>query len=423
LLGSLVDKSLVLAEPAGPALRYRQLETIRQFAADRLAEAGGSEVSTVQAAHGRHFLSVAEAAAPHLTGPGQGGWLNRLDAERANLRQAVRHAAADPRGAEAVERFAVALQRYWISRVPQEEAFALLRPVLDRPEARHDPALFTAALIVAAGAACSADMATARQLAEHAHALARQLGAERLLIESLIVRSEIHFWAGEPERALPLAREAAEYARGLGDDVLLGMSLMTYLLYPHLIGSADRTSLFAEAIACTQRSGDCLVAGLLLNNASDHALLAGDIPAARAYLRQARAIQEAGDEQAYLAVNMGWLLRHDDDTRGALSSFHAALRIGRRRGDQAELAAAVLGLACLTADAGDWRRAARLHGVAQTFQERTRVPWQDLNARYRQHSLTCVQAHLNPGQFERSHTEGMALSSGQALDLASGVAI
>ena len=62
LLGALVDKSLVVAEPAGGALRYRLLETIRQFAADRLADAGEDEAA-VAAAHGQHYLSVAEAAA------------------------------------------------------------------------------------------------------------------------------------------------------------------------------------------------------------------------------------------------------------------------------------------------------------------------------------------------------------------------
>ena len=87
LLGSLVDKSLVVAEPAGSALRYRLLETIRQFAAERLAEVGDDQAAAVEAAHCAHYLSVAETAAPHLTGPGQGKWLTRLDANQANLRR------------------------------------------------------------------------------------------------------------------------------------------------------------------------------------------------------------------------------------------------------------------------------------------------------------------------------------------------
>jgi predicted ATPase len=53
-----VDKSLVVADPAGLALRYRMLETIRQFAADRLAESGDDQAAAVEAAHCRHYLGT-----------------------------------------------------------------------------------------------------------------------------------------------------------------------------------------------------------------------------------------------------------------------------------------------------------------------------------------------------------------------------
>ena len=113
LLGSLVDKSLVVAESAGETLRYRLLETIRLFAAERLVEAGDGEAAAGGAAHCAHFLSVAEAAAPHLSGPEQGSWLARLDADQANLRRAARHAAGRPDGTAVVLRLGVALDRYW----------------------------------------------------------------------------------------------------------------------------------------------------------------------------------------------------------------------------------------------------------------------------------------------------------------------
>jgi predicted ATPase len=85
LLGSLVAKSLVMAEPAGGVLRYRMLETIRQFAAERLVEAGEDEALAAAAKHCEYFLRVAETAAPHLTGPDQGRWFARLDADFARL--------------------------------------------------------------------------------------------------------------------------------------------------------------------------------------------------------------------------------------------------------------------------------------------------------------------------------------------------
>jgi predicted ATPase len=89
LLGALVDKSLAVADPAGTALRYRLLETIRLFAAEELAGAGPEEAAAARAAHCTHYLAVAETAAPHLAGPQQGSWFGRLEADQANLRRAA----------------------------------------------------------------------------------------------------------------------------------------------------------------------------------------------------------------------------------------------------------------------------------------------------------------------------------------------
>jgi predicted ATPase/class 3 adenylate cyclase len=424
LLGLLVDKSLVVADPAGPGLRYRLLETIRQFAAERLAEAGGDEAAAVAAAHCAHYLSVAETAAPHLTGPGQGRWLARLDADQANLRRAAEHAARGPGGTAQVLRFGAALQRYWITRARGEQALALLVPALDRPDARADPQLFGAALVSAAHAASRDDIAAARRLGEQAVEVARQLGADRLLIESLAALSRIYHFAGEPERALRHGQEAVQRARQLGDDVLLGISLTYYLLSNALIDPAHATPLFTEAIACAQRSGDILCTYRAANNAGVHALRAGDIPSARAYLQQAaQAMQAIGLEMPNVWTNMGWVLRQDNDPDGARSSFEAELRMSRRNGDRSGMAYASLGLACLAADAGDWHRAAVLHGVAQAFLDPTGQPWEELEARYRRDSLGQLRAHLAQDQFDRAHASGMALSLDAALDLASAKAL
>ena len=422
LLGSLVDKSLVVAEPAGEALRYRLLETIRQFAAEQLAQAGGDEAAAAAAAHCAHYLSVAETAALHLTGPDQGSWLARLDTDQANLRRAAGHAASRPGGTVQVLRLSVALRRYWRVRHRGEEALALLRPVLDRPAARADPELFAAAVLTAAIAARFFDIAVALQLGDQAVTLARQLDTSRLLIESLAALSSFCFLAGEPERGLSPGQEAVERARQLGDDVLLGESLTAYLLCGDFTDLAHAGPLLSEALACTQRSGDHLYASFMANNAGMLALRAGDIPAARAYLQQAaQALRAIGNEEdPHLSVNLGLILRQDNDLDAARSSFEAGLRMSRRNGDRFGIAYASLGLACLAADTGGWHRAAVLHGIAQAFLDRTGQPWQEPEARYRQDSLDQVRGRLGHEQFERAYASGMTLRSAEALDLAAG---
>jgi predicted ATPase/class 3 adenylate cyclase len=423
LLGSLVDKSLVVAEPAGGALRYRLLETIRQFAAERLAEAGDDETAAVAAAHCQHFLTAAEAAAPHLTGPEQGSWFARLDADLASLRRAAGHAASYPDGTARILRFGTALRRYWMVRARFEEALRLLVPVLGQPDARADPELFGKALTTAALLAQIHDITMARRLGEQAVAFARTCADDRLLVDSLAAQCCFYAFAGEPEPGLPLAEEAVQRARQLGDDVLLGWSLMGYLLLSDLIGLAGSGELFGEAIACTQRSGDQFVAGLLHNNAGSHALRAGDIIAARAHLeRAAQAMQEVGGHSRFVSINLGWVLRQEGDPPGTRAIFEATLRASRHSGDRAGLAYTSLGLACVAGDLADWSRAANLHGIAQALLERTGEPWQEPEAGYRLDSLGKVRTSLGEEQFERAYASGMALSLDQALDLALGTA-
>ncbi len=111
------------------------------------------------------------------------------------------------------------------------------------------------------------------------------------------------------------------------------------------------------------------------------------------------------------------MLRAEGDLDGARSALEAVLRIGRRNGDNWNMAGAILGLALLAGDAGDWDRAAALHGAAQAIQDRTGNPWQKLDARYRRDSLDQARAHLGDEQLERAYAQGMALSLDKALHL------
>jgi tetratricopeptide (TPR) repeat protein len=219
--------------------------------------------------------------------------------------------------------------------------------------------------------------------------------------------------------ARSFGHESVERARRLGDDVLLGGSLMSYLMTIDTIDPARSLPLYIEAIACTERSGDHFVNSRLHDNAGFAALEAGDLPAARAHLEAAaQAVQQIGWEDATVQANLGDVLRAEGDLDGARSTFEAALRIGRRNGDNWHMAYAILGLALLAGDGGDWDRAAALHGAAQAFLDRTGSPWNGFEARDRRDSLDQALAYLGDEQLERAYAQGMALSLEKALDLA-----
>jgi predicted ATPase/class 3 adenylate cyclase/DNA-binding CsgD family transcriptional regulator len=416
LLAALVGKSLVQAEVIHGSTRYRLLETVRHYAAERLASRAGAELRDVRVAHRDHYLAVAEAAAAHLTGPNQGNWLNRLDDDQANLLRAGEHAAADPDGTALVLRLGVALYRYWIVRSRQQQGLELLLSAIRRPDAEADPALFAAALVTASLTAVWVDRPASRHLAEQAVQLARQLGDDRLLSRALASLCGACHFAGEPETALQLGRESVERARRLGDDVLLAESLAYYLL---CVDQARSPELVGEAIACAERSGDHLMICILRNNAGFHSLRAGDFAAARDHLEAvAQAARHIGWESGELPANLGLMLRAEGDHEAARSMFVASLRASQRKGDRTGMAYACLYLACLAGDRGDWNLAALLHGSAQAAQDWAGIPWDDFDARYRQDSLDQVQATLGGEQLELAYAQGMALSREKALDLA-----
>ena len=95
------------------------------------------------------------------------------------------------------------------------------------------------------------------------------------------------------------------------------------------------------------------------------------------------------------------MLRAEGDLDGTRSAFEAALRIDRRNGNSKGMAGTCLGLACLADDAGDWDRADVLHGAAQALQDRTGIPWDEIDARLRRDSLAQARARLGDEQVER----------------------
>jgi predicted ATPase len=421
LLGSLVDKSLVVAEPQAERVRYRLLETIRQFAVERLLEVGEDQAAAVAVAHRDHFLAVAEVAAPHLTGPNQGAWIARLDEDRSNLRRALEHATVDPSETELALRFAAALRRYWWVTAARTEPLELLLPVLERPREHSTPQLLAQGLVTSARAATFADVQLARRLAERAVAIARGCDDDRLLVSPLRVLAAAHYFAGDYDASYPLAGEMLERARRLDDDVLLGEALSTFLMLYRPDDDADTEALFREAISCVQRSGDHYQAILLRNNASVHALGAGNLHAARDHLEAASQAGDAAGVTIYnVKINFGMVLRAEGDTDGAAATIAEALRISRRSADRYGLAYAVLVLACVAGDVGDWRRSAELHGVAQAFLDQIRQPWLPVYVRFLESSVDQARVALGHDEFQRCYARGRQLSFEDAIRLARG---
>jgi predicted ATPase/DNA-binding XRE family transcriptional regulator len=129
LLTQLINKSLVNTEDLQNEPRYRMLETIRQYANEKLIASGESNMLTDQ--HLDYFLSLAETAEPHLRRKEQIEWLKRLDAEHENMRAALKWAMSKPT-TEPVLRLAGALESYWDIRTHWSEGSHWLDQALQK---------------------------------------------------------------------------------------------------------------------------------------------------------------------------------------------------------------------------------------------------------------------------------------------------
>ncbi|MGH8932702.1 MAG: ATP-binding protein, partial [Egibacteraceae bacterium] len=227
VLGRLVDKSFVLRADGGSGLaRYRLLETLRQYGHQRLEQRG--EMDEVRSRHAAYYLALAEETAPHLVGqaagPDSGVWLDRLDAERANLRAALAW-AFDGGDVTAGLRTTLAGWWLWNLRGPYGEGRQLIQAALEHGDEATPPVRI--GLLFGAGflAAAQCDFEEAAAVGQQCLALARRHGDDRHVALASYVLGATAWVCGDGEHGRRLLKEAVVITRRLGDRWTLAMAL------------------------------------------------------------------------------------------------------------------------------------------------------------------------------------------------------
>jgi predicted ATPase/DNA-binding CsgD family transcriptional regulator len=215
LVASLADKSLVQIQ-AGAVIRYSLLETVRQFAADRLATSG--EETAVQARLLRWALEVARSAEAAGSGAERAGWSVRLSAEQANLRAALSWAL----GGQEPERgreLAARLARWWIATGRYSEAAQFLTRAAG-VQAAAEPGIQARVLLGAAWSAFhQGDLRRAAPLAADGIACARQVGEPQLEVWGRNLLAVLAWYAGDADRIVAEI-EASQVLSGQADPGL-----------------------------------------------------------------------------------------------------------------------------------------------------------------------------------------------------------
>jgi predicted ATPase/class 3 adenylate cyclase len=218
LLGSLVDHSLIRrTETPGGEVRFQMLETIREYAMEKLDRE--PDVADVRRRHARYFLDLAARGEPHLVGADQKEWLDRFDRDHDNLRAALKWSieAEEVAGQEA----AGALWRFWHQRGHLAEGRRKLEHLLQAAGGQERTPQRFKALTGAGGLAYwQNDYPAAERFYSEALEIARELGDPRSIAEGLLNLSYLDRIRGDEEEGMAKLRTVREMATSIGDRQL-----------------------------------------------------------------------------------------------------------------------------------------------------------------------------------------------------------
>jgi predicted ATPase/class 3 adenylate cyclase len=427
LLGSLVDKSLVLAERTAESVRYRLLETVRQYAAQELFKsAGEAELMAIRDRHAEYYLRLAEEAGPALNGGRQAYWLRQLDADWENLRAAFAQLSGQGRTSD-VLRLGTSLQQFAVSRA-LPDVLSYLREAVDADDSgvtvlAARAQLATCRLLGTLRQADPAARAAARVYAERGLAMAEIMNEPVLRARALGLLSDLVFVDGDMDRVRELAQQAIDIARTTGDRQLLGEMLRCLAgVEP---SAEENRRLRAEALDCFRQSGDELLAALELHTLYVLDIAGGGVEEARVHLEAAIGAAEGlGDEMFLYSFrqDLAILLILEDRRSDALPLLRRCLQVARRSGIRLDVGQVLFGAACCAAWQGNLPKAVQLHGAADV---RIRyaiadgsIRWHPLEEELRTTEQGKLRKLLGDVQFDIAYQQGAGLSRLQAVELA-----
>jgi predicted ATPase/DNA-binding CsgD family transcriptional regulator len=416
-LASLVDKGLVRPADDAPAdgePRYTMLQTIQEFALERLEASGEAEATRRR--HATWYVGVAERAEPlHRGGgtlgagaaPGATGEVSRLfAAERANLRAALASLVVDG-DHEAALRLAVALEAFWGEFSAAPEGVQAFRRITAAAEAVPDPspalgswlARAYASLAVFSGFA-GFEFGESLRWAERARALADQTGDPKDAAAAHVVSGWVHLWGGDHAGGRRFAAEALATYRRLGDPPGIVRALFPYAHLLLLQGdlAAGREAL-EEGARLARRQGDEGTLASFLHELGSVVAHAGDDDRAQRHFEAASAARRRLDS-AGLGLSLGALgmlacARGDDAAAGALLREAVADLAPRvmtgSRGLITHCWLPLEGLVVVALRAGDVRRAARLAAAGEAIARADRIA-NTFTMRYRSERLRRLRA-------------------------------
>ncbi|WP_205315244.1 ATP-binding protein [Nonomuraea lactucae] len=334
LLDALLDKSLLLREVHGGLVRYRMLETIREFG--RLHLSGPEERRALQRRHRDWYRGLVDRAAAEWFGPDQVAWFTRLRLENAHLRAAMDFCLREPGEAEIGLRMATDLLRpHWLAGAYYSEAQHWLARLLEaapQPTATRAAALCAEALM----AFDQADFAAGRPLVDEARVLAEKLGDRPNMAMAATVSGLAALYMGDDPRAAALLEEAVAGHTATGDGFGVALSTLALAVTISYMGDAPRAhELFKRSLTLTERHGETLCRAWTLTAFATHMWLYGDNERATVLARESLVVGRLLQDPMNIVLTMetmGYVLTDQGQYERAARMFGAAEAVGGSAG-------------------------------------------------------------------------------------------
>jgi len=381
-LAALVDQSLVRQEEVHGDPRFTMLETIREFARERIEES--AEFGEICRRHAAVYLALVEQAEPELTGPDQRDWLDRVEREHDNLRAAIDW-TVDAAETETALRLVASTWRFWQMRGHLREARERIAKALALPGASHHQQVRQGALEAAGGVAYwLGDFVSARGFYEEALTLARQLGDDAVI-----------------------ANAAYNLAFVAETEDTVGVALASPL------GQA----LLEESLALHRELSDRRGVAKVLWALGAASSRTGDVNAAEERYRDSLAVFRDLDDRfmtGWALFELGALALKKMELASAYSLTTEALAIFDAVHDVTGIALGLDGLALIADAEGNLERGMRLAGAAAALQASGGVDLAVVGRRIMGHEDPAARAQSDP-QLAAAWAEGQAMTTDQAV--------
>jgi tetratricopeptide (TPR) repeat protein len=421
-VSSLLDKSLIRQEEGpGGEPRFVMLETVHEFAREKLERSG--EAESIKRAHAEYFLTLAEEADPELRGANQLQWLERLEAEHDNMRAALSW-ALERNEAEVALKLGGALSSFWLLRDYHSEGRRWLEEAL-AIEGRGSPESRAMALAGAGWLASDqGDLDRAKEACEEGLELLEheEREASEAKLTLLAGLGWVAWQRGELGQASELLEEGLAMSREMSDTWWLAFALFSLAIVPQSLGDYERaTELYEQSMDLFREQGDKQSLAFCLNNLAMTVFSQGDLGRAEKLTEESVALHRELGSRGGVSTglyNLGWIALLQDDLGRAADLYRESLSLSWDTGMNPLVEMALEGFACLAGAEGAAERAARLWGAAQALHETKGIPRDidfltEADAR-----ISAVRTGMGEEKWEEAWRKGRAMTLDKAVSYA-----